>query len=46
MADVFDALTHRRPYKEAWPLGDAVAEIERLGGSKFDPRVVAAFLRL
>jgi putative two-component system response regulator len=46
VADVFDALTHRRPYKEAWPAGDAAAEIERQGRSKFDPRVVEAFLKL
>ena len=36
MADVFDALAHRRPYKEAWPAGDAPAVIEGLGGSDFD----------
>jgi putative two-component system response regulator len=46
VADVFDALTHRRPYKEAWPVGEAAAEIERLDRSKFDPRVVEAFLHL
>jgi putative two-component system response regulator len=46
VADVFDALTHPRPYKQAWPVEQAVAEMERLGGSKFDPGVVAAFLRL
>lgn len=43
LADVFDALTHARPYKPAWPLADAVAEIRRLNGSQFDPRIVAAF---
>jgi putative two-component system response regulator len=46
VADVYDALTHRRPYKKAWPPQDAAAEIERLGRSKFDPQVVAAFLHL
>ena len=46
VADVFDALTHDRPYKQAWPLGDAVAEIERLAGCHFDPQVVAAFAAL
>ena len=46
VADVFDALTHERSYKKAWPVSDAVAEIEHLGGSKFDPRVVEAFLKL
>ncbi|GEM_PF-5224291 len=43
VADVFDALTHVRPYKEAWPLEAAVAEILRLSGKHFDPRVVEAF---
>jgi hypothetical protein len=43
LADVFDALTHPRPYKQAWLLADAVAEIERLQGSQFDPAVVDAF---
>jgi PAS domain S-box-containing protein len=44
VADVFDALTHDRPYKSAWPVQDALAEIERGAGSHFDPRVVQAFL--
>lgn len=44
VADVFDALTHARAYKAAWPVGQAVARIERGSGSQFDPRVVAAFL--
>jgi len=43
VADVFDALTHDRPYKQAWPLEAAVAEIRRLGGTQFSPRVVEAF---
>ncbi len=43
MADVFDALTHDRPYKAAWPVQDAVTEIRRLDGLHFDPAVVAAF---
>jgi PAS domain S-box-containing protein/putative nucleotidyltransferase with HDIG domain len=46
VADVFDALTHDRPYKQAWPIERACAEIERSAGSQFDPRVVAAFLAL
>ncbi len=46
IADVFDALSHDRPYKKAWPLEDCVAEIERNGGRQFDPQVVAAFLEL
>jgi PAS domain S-box-containing protein len=46
VADVFDALTHERPYKKAWPVQDAVAEIARQSGEQFDPRVVEAFLTL
>jgi putative two-component system response regulator len=46
VADVFDALTHERPYKEAWPVERALEEIERGSGKQFDPRVVETFLRL
>jgi HD-GYP domain-containing protein (c-di-GMP phosphodiesterase class II) len=46
VADVFDALTHSRAYKEAWPFDAAVAEIERGSGHQFDPAVVAAFGRV
>lgn len=46
VADVFDALIHARPYKAAWPVAAAVAEIARQSGRQFDPAVVAAFLRL
>ena len=46
LADVFDALTHSRPYKPAWPVAEAVAEIERLEGLQFDPAVVSAFRSL
>jgi putative two-component system response regulator len=44
VADVFDALTHDRPYKRAWPVDAAVAEITRGRGRQFDPGVVDAFL--
>jgi HD-GYP domain-containing protein (c-di-GMP phosphodiesterase class II) len=46
IADVFDALTHARPYKEAWSVGDAMTEIIRQSGRQFDPEVVDAFLRV
>jgi putative nucleotidyltransferase with HDIG domain len=46
VADVFDALTHARPYKAPWPVADALAEIRRGAGSHFDPAVAAAFERL
>ena len=46
VADVFDALTHARPYKAAWSVVDSVAEIRRLAGQQFDPTVVDAFHQL
>jgi putative two-component system response regulator len=46
VADVFDALTHARPYKEAWNVGRAVTEITAQAGRQFDPEVVAAFKTL
>lgn len=46
VADVFDALAYERPYKSAWPLGEAISEIRRLRGSHFSPEVVDSFLSL
>jgi putative two-component system response regulator len=46
IADVFDALTHNRPYKKAWSVADALDEIDNQSCRQFDPTVVAAFLRL
>ena len=46
VADVFDALTHARPYKAAWPLHQALATIREGSGEHFDAQVVAAFERL
>ena len=46
VADVFDALTHERPYKPAWSIDAAVAEIAKNAGVHFDPKVVDAFLAL
>jgi putative two-component system response regulator len=45
-ADVFDALTSRRPYKEPWSVGKA---LEWMGGhvnTQFDPAVIASLCRL
>jgi putative two-component system response regulator len=46
VADVYDALTHDRPYKSLWPVEQAIAELRRGAGSQFDPRVVDAFLTM
>jgi putative two-component system response regulator len=43
IADVFDALTSKRPYKEAFSLEKAFAIIRKVSGSHFDPDVVDAF---
>jgi len=43
LSDVFDALTSDRPYKKAWSVEDAVAEIKKCSGGHFDPQVVRAF---
>ena len=43
-ADVFDALTSRRPYKPAWPLDVALAELRRQAGRKLDPGCVEALI--
>ena len=46
VADVFDALTHARPYKPAWSVPDALAEMTGQSGRQFDPAVLEAFLGL
>ena len=44
VADVFDALTSRRPYKDAWTNDAAFAFMKEQAGRKFDPDCVAALL--
>lgn len=46
VADVFDALTHVRPYKEAWPVDQAMEEMRKQRGQQFDPDALDAFLRI
>ena len=46
VADVFDALTHERPYKPAWAVDRAVSEMVSGRGHHFDPDAVDAFTRL
>lgn len=43
VADVFDALTSRRSYKDAWDAKDAYDEIVSKSGSQFDPKVIETF---
>jgi putative two-component system response regulator len=46
VADVFDALAHRRPYKPPWPVEEATAEVLSQSGRHFDPAVVEVFADL
>jgi putative two-component system response regulator len=46
VADVYDALISRRPYKDPYPHDEAVARIVASAGSHFDPRIVQAMLAL
>lgn len=39
LADVFDALTSKRPYKEAWPIEKALDLIREQSGKHFDPNL-------
>jgi putative two-component system response regulator len=48
LADVFDALTHGRPYSQAWPIDRALEEISSRVGKQFDPEIgerFASFVR-
>ena len=44
LSDVFDALTSERPYKKAWSVEDALAEIHRQRDRHFDSKLVDIFL--
>ena len=44
IADVFDALTTRRPYKEPWSINEALDLLRAESGAHFDPELVTAFL--
>jgi putative two-component system response regulator len=44
VADVFDALLSKRPYKEAWPVEKAVEEIKSQVNRHFDPQIIEAML--
>ena len=46
LADVFDALTHVRPYRAAFTMDSAIEEINKGRGSQFDPRLVDPFINL
>lgn len=46
LADVFDVLTHDRPYRAAWPVSKALNEMRRLKGTRFDPSMTETFIGL
>lgn len=46
VVDVYDALSHDRPYRPAWPRSEVVREIAGEGGVRFDPSLSEAFLDL
>ena len=45
LADVFDALTSKRPYKKAWSMDKAVNLIKEESGQHFDPELVTVFMK-
>lgn len=46
LADVYDSLTHQRPYKQAWRHEDAIAAIKERRGVQFDPTITDRFVEL
>ena len=46
VADVFDALASRRPYKDPWPIPKILSYFTECRGTQFDPRVIDSFMRL
>ena len=46
IADVFDALTAKRPYKQPWPTEKALGLIREESGAHFDPTIVEVFLQI
>lgn len=46
IADVFDALTMKRPYKEAWPMDRVIATLTQDTGRHFDPQLMDQFINI
>jgi len=46
IADTYDAMTSDRPYRKGMPPTTALDEIERGGGSQFDPELAIAFVSM
>lgn len=45
VADAFEAMISKRPYRKALSKESAIKELRRCSGTQFDPRVVSAFLK-
>jgi response regulator RpfG family c-di-GMP phosphodiesterase len=46
VCDVYDALSTKRPYRDAWPQEQTLAYLAERAGTEFDPFLVDAFTRL
>jgi putative nucleotidyltransferase with HDIG domain len=45
VCDVYDALSTKRPYRDAWPSEKTMSYLEERAGTEFDPELVGAFIR-
>ena len=43
---MFDALSTKRPYRDAWPSAKILGYLEERAGLEFDPDIVATFIRM
>ena len=46
VCDVFDALSTKRPYRDAWPLDKVLFYLDERAGTEFDPELVTTFNRM
>jgi putative two-component system response regulator len=46
VANVVDALTHKRPYKPAWPVEAALNEMRKLSDEVFGPKILDIFIHM
>ena len=46
VVDAFEAMITKRPYRVPLPMGRAIEEIKKHSGKQFDPKIVAAFLKV
>ncbi|MDD5227842.1 MAG: HD domain-containing protein [Methylococcales bacterium] len=46
VADVFDALSMVRPYKDAWSLEQIMENMTKGAGTQFDPYIIETFIRI